>query len=306
MKELSVIREAITAAMQESSDYPCADPAEVRKMVEDNTHLGRLDPGQWCPEALVIAHTEEGLPSPHDCEFWDRVEAIASRKGCEVYYCDVTHFSVGFFRKLNLAPDVATLIQKGSDAAAENCRHRLEYALESNNISSPIEQLFFTCWEISRLSSAYRHDPASCEIFRYVLYPQFPIKPDAGEQYLIDFAVLRFDADRYRQMVTEWHERQDPYSDGNWIADPYPGERDERCSLNLKVAIELDSYTHHVEGLSPADFEYQKRRERCLQHGGWTVFRFCGREVNREPMKCVDEVRRYLMRNKASRTQSLT
>jgi hypothetical protein len=152
------------------------------------------------------------------------------------------------------------------------------------------------------VASAHQHDPASCEVSRYVLHPQFPITSDAGEQYLIDFAVMRFDAEPYRQMVSEWHDRQYPYSDGNWIGDPYPSERDKRCSLNLKVAIELDSYTHHVEGLSPADFEYLKRRERCLQHDGWTVLPFCGREVNRDPMKRVGEVRRYMMRNKASRT----
>jgi very-short-patch-repair endonuclease len=70
--------------------------------------------------------------------------------------------------------------------------------------------------------------------------------------------------------------------------------------MNVKIAIELDSYTHHIQQLSAADFEYQTRCARFLQNAGWKVFPFCGREVNRGPMRCVEEVRRYLLTNKTA------
>ena len=92
------------------------------------------------------------------------------------------------------------------------------------------------------------------------------------------------------------------YSDGNWIADPYPKESDDRCNVNLKVAIELDSYKYHVEELSKSAFEYQKQRERYLQQDQWTMFAFCGSEVFRDPLKCVAEVRRYLASQKIGLT----
>lgn len=298
MNELKIIQNAIFIALQDSPDYCFSDSDVALKKVKDNVFLGRFDPGHWCTEALVIAHTEDGLPSPYDYDFWERVTKIANRKGCKVYWSNVTLFLVGFFQEIKLSSDVLKLIQLGSNAVAETFRCQLECRIEVDNISSPIEQLFYVCWEISRESLINKGNPTLYELSRYVLYPQFPITSGSGERYLIDFAVLRFNADRYRQLLLDWHSRQDLYSDGNYIGDPYPEDRDEECNLNVKIAIELDSYKYHVDQLSPEGFEYQKRRERFLQHDGWTVFSFCGREVNRDPMKCVQEVQQYLCKNK--------
>jgi len=298
MNELRIIRDAIFTALQESPDYRFSDPTVAKRKIKDGVCLGRLDPGQWSPEALVIARTEDGLPCPYEYNFWERVTEIANRDGCKLHSFDVTHFSVGFFQESKLAPDVARLIQQRAEAVENAYRHRLEYALASNNISSPIEQLFYVSWDIISESTVNKLDPAAYELSHYVLYPQFPITSDLGKAYLIDFAVLRFDADRYRQLVQEWRDRQDPYSDGNWISDPFPQERDDECNSNMKIAIELDSYKYHVEQMTPADFEYQKQRERFFRRDGWMVFSFCGREVNRDPMKCVHEVWRYLSMNK--------
>ena len=60
MNELNIIRDAIVKALQ-ASDYRCPSIKAARSMVKNNVHLGRLDPGQWCPEALVIALTEDVL-----------------------------------------------------------------------------------------------------------------------------------------------------------------------------------------------------------------------------------------------------
>jgi hypothetical protein len=301
MNELQFIREAITTALKESQDCCSADPAAVLKMVEKDVVLSRFDPGRWCPEALVVAYTEDGLPSPYEYSFWERVTEIANQNGCKVYSFDVTHFLVGFFTELNLAQDVARFIEQSAKAIEENFRHRVENLLESNNISSPIEQIFYIAWEQARELSVNEIDPIAHGLAQHVLFPQFPVISDPGERYLIDFAVFKFDGDRYRQLVLEWRERQDPYSDGNWVMDWYPEERDEECNSNLKIAIELDSYKHHVERLSPAAFEYQKRRERFLQREEWTVFSFSGREVNRDPMRCVQEIRSYIIKNRLGR-----
>lgn len=293
-RELKIIRESIFAALQENEAHRFSDSNEARKIIEHCVRLGRLDPGQWAPEALVVAHSEWGLPDPYHYEFWERVAEIANQRGCRVRSSDVTHFTVGFFQDVHVPSDVEKLIDQAAKAAEKNTRFQLEAALNFNNISSPIEQIFYVCWEAVRAMLRTDRDPNDYELNRHLLYPQFPVCSNDREEYLIDFAVMQFDAGVYRKLVREWSARQDPYSDGNWIGDPYPDARDEECNKNIKLAIECDSYKHHVEGLSVAEFDYQKRRERFLQRDGWTVLAFSGRELSRNPMNCVDEVHRFL------------
>jgi hypothetical protein len=295
VRELQVIRDSIFTALQES-EYRDDDPAEARKMIDHCVRLGRLDPGQWAPEALVIAHTEWGLPDPYQYEFWKRATDIANQRDCRVQAFDVTHFTVGFFKDVQVPAEVSRLIERAAKTAYENTRLRLEEGLNFNNVASPIEQMVYVCWETARSGLRSELDPGDHNLGRYRLYPQFPIRSDAGEEYLVDFAIMKFDAAAFRRLVGEWSARQDPNADGNWIMDPYPDERGHKCNENVKLAIECDSYKYHVEELSQSDFEYQKRRERFIQKDGWTVLAFCGREISRDPMKCVDEVHRYLRR----------
>lgn len=294
VRELKVIRESIFTALQESEDFRPENAEEAWQSINSSVHLGRLDPGQWAPEALVVAHTEDGLPSAYEYEFWNRVEEIANTQGCRVYSFDVTHFTVGFFQDVRIPPDVHTWISRAAKAAEEHTRFRLEHDLNFNNISSPIEQMVYVCWETAGARLRNELDPNDHELWRHRLYPQFPLKSPEGEDYLIDFAVMKFDDVCFRRLVCEWNDRQDPYSDGNWIGDPYPDKRDEACNHNIKLAIECDSYKFHIEGMSPADFEYQTRRDRFLQKEGWTVLRFSGREISRNPMNVVDEVHKVL------------
>jgi hypothetical protein len=243
-----------------------------------------------------LAYTEGSLPSAYDYEFWERVTEIANGQDCRLYSFHVTHFAVGFFQDDRVPPDVSRWIARAADATREKTRFRLENALQFNNISSPIEQIFYVCWKALRADLDPDLEPLHYELSRHVLYPQFPLISPAGEEYLLDFAVMRFDAQAYRRLVREWEDRQDPDSDGNWIADPYPKARGEKCNLNLKIAIECDSYRHHGQQLSPAEFEYHKRRDRFLQVDGWTVLPFSGPEITRDPLKCVREVQSYLRR----------
>src|SRR4051812_7618202 len=99
VRELRIIRESIFTALRESEGHRPSDPVDARRRIEHSVRLGRLDPGQWAPEALVVAHTEDGLPSPYEYEFWERVTDIANDQGFRVFSFDVTHFAVGFFQE---------------------------------------------------------------------------------------------------------------------------------------------------------------------------------------------------------------
>ena len=67
-----------------------------------------------------------------------------------------------------------------------------------------------------------------------------------------------------------------------------------RAGAPVRLAIELDGFAHH--GATPDQFARDKVRERALQGLGWTFLRFSGREVNRDPRKCVAEAMREASR----------
>lgn len=54
-----------------------------------------------------------------------------------------------------------------------------------------------------------------------------------------------------------------------------------------RFAIEIDGFTFH--GSTPEQFERDSSRQRVLTGKGWTVLRFSGREIRRDPRKCAAE-----------------
>jgi very-short-patch-repair endonuclease len=76
----------------------------------------------------------------------------------------------------------------------------------------------------------------------------------------------------------------------HWFGDKEKHSR-YRVDFILKDArliIELDGHTYHS---SPEQLEKDAIRQRYLSRAGYTVIRFTGREINRDPAACVHEVR---------------
>ena len=44
--------------------------AERRSTIERSTYTGKDDPGQWCPEAAVVIHCEDGIDSGYYESFY--------------------------------------------------------------------------------------------------------------------------------------------------------------------------------------------------------------------------------------------
>lgn len=294
MRELTILRDSVFTAMQSHPDYRFSEPAEAREVIKNLVCLNRLGGAGWCEDALFVAHNEDTLPSCGDKSFWDSVVELASKRGCDLRWFDVTHFLIGFYQNVTIAHDVSQLINRHAQRKADEVKHSLEYELEANNITSPIEQLFYVAWSMSRQAQNPYPNLNELELERFILRPQFPVFSENGEEYLIDFAVRRFDGVAYQKAVHAWEARQDPYSDGNWIGDPFPRESDDAFNLNLKIAIECDSYRYHVQNLEPSQFDYQKRRERCIQQQEWMVFAFSGSEITRDAFRCINEVKNHL------------
>jgi len=57
---------------------------------------------------------------------------------------------------------------------------------------------------------------------------------------------------------------------------------------DARLIIELDGYAYHS---TPEQLEKDAIRQRYLTRAGYIVIRFTGREINRSPKACVDEVR---------------
>lgn len=76
----------------------------------------------------------------------------------------------------------------------------------------------------------------------------------------------------------------------HWFGDKTKHSR-YRVDFLLKDArliIELDGYAYHS---TPEQLEKDAIRQRYLSRAGYTVIRFTGREVNRNPSACIEEVR---------------
>jgi very-short-patch-repair endonuclease len=83
------------------------------------------------------------------------------------------------------------------------------------------------------------------------------------------------------------------------LVDLGPGSfyLDFACTLpGVKLGIEVDGWATHS---SPSDIAADRKRQRLLELDGWTIIRFGGAEVWREPMACAEEVIAFIARELA-------
>jgi hypothetical protein len=62
---------------------------------------------------------------------------------------------------------------------------------------------------------------------------------------------------------------------------------------DVRLVVELDGHDFHER--TPEQAERDKSKDRLLQKYGWRVLRFTGREVLRDPVKCVEEAKQSLL-----------
>lgn len=58
----------------------------------------------------------------------------------------------------------------------------------------------------------------------------------------------------------------------------------------LKIDVEVDGATHKSEKVKKID----KRRDKYSKNEGWTVIRFEAKEVKKDVLKCINELKKYL------------
>jgi hypothetical protein len=161
--------------------------------------------------------------------------------------------------------EVLSFLAKKCQEKADEFRYRMCGEIQNNGIESPIEQLFYIAW----------HDiDQDCIGIQgqYDLIPQYQIKEQNKILYRLDFVIFQV------------------YD----LTKAYMGGRDEfdNEGKNLKIAIELDSFTYHER--DSKQFEYEKKRDRYLHLKKWKVFRFSGAEIMRNPSACVVEIFEHL------------
>lgn len=124
---------------------------------------------------------------------------------------------------------------------------------------TPIEMLFLIEWEYQ--INGENDVPPTWE--RFYIYPQCEIVLKNNKKYRVDFLV---------KYTKDW----------------------EKFDKKESIIVELDSYLWH--GSTPEQFTKEKQRERDLISEGYKIIRFSGREVYRNPEKCVDEVMDYMVK----------
>jgi very-short-patch-repair endonuclease len=69
----------------------------------------------------------------------------------------------------------------------------------------------------------------------------------------------------------------------------------------LKIGIEIDGFDYHSD---TDDIAADRKRQRDLEFGGWTIIRFGGQEVHDDPAACAAEALKFIKsrsRNKQRR-----
>ena len=151
--------------------------------------------------------------------------------------------------------NVEKYLEKRAKDLAEEWKDNIEERFGKK--LTPIEMLFFIEW-------AYRMDeennvPPAWE--RFYIYPQYDITLKNSKRYRVDFFI---------KYTKDW----------------------KKFNKKESVIVELDSYLWH--GSTPEQFTKEKKRERDLVSEGYEIIRFSGREVYRNPEKCVNEVMNYM------------
>jgi len=137
------------------------------------------------------------------------------------------------------------------------------YATEFEHpMLSPIEQLFFIEW----FSRDYRVHTK--EENRFGLTPQF--QDESTGKYIIDFKISFIDYIINTDLQYKFSEKALMQ-----IEEP-------------KLGVELDSHQWHEKTKEQA--QRDKERERFLIKNGWKLLRFTGREVYKNPEKCLNEL----------------
>lgn len=125
---------------------------------------------------------------------------------------------------------------------------------------------------------------------------KYPGKPESAPSWYRDRGQSHIE----KQFSQELDSLADAIESEHWFGDPTKHSR-YRVDFLLKDArliVELDGHDYHS---TKVQLENDAIRQRYLSRAGYTVIRFTGREVNRDPKKCVDEVRQiYLERMQRS------
>ncbi len=147
-----------------------------------------------------------------------------------------------------------------AEFAAENFEVNHYFFFQENPVDSPIEQIFYLAFSLLRETNYITKGDAHADqegpyMLGLSLHPQVEI----GD-YRVDF-------------IGTYHPRRDQ-------------------SLAKKVIVECDSQQFHER--DEKERRYEKKRDRFLQAKGYTVFRFTGSEIVKEPFRVAAEVISFL------------
>lgn len=158
------------------------------------------------------------------------------------------------FEIFKVEENIKTRISDLAEIIATGWYASIVSELEDNKIHSPIEQLFYAQWHFGTL-----HQEID-------LIPQYKI----GD-YKVDFYLnaLAYFINGHLSNVLELATLKK-------INNKLP-----------KVVVELDGHKWHEK--TPEQVEKDKQRERYIVGQGYEVLRFSGREIVKDPEKCVQE-----------------
>jgi hypothetical protein len=173
---------------------------------------------------------------------------------------------------VKLSDNVTAFLQERSSEVSRLFELEIESALQAEAIESPIEQIFLIEWNFQEIQSGDK--------FRFYLVPQVPVNYSSGK-FILDFRI-----DFMSSAIGDFD-----LPALNEVPEPLLG-------------IELDGHIWHEK--TKKQVEYHKERERFFSSQGWTLLRFAGSEIVKNPGKCVSEVLELANKKRLQYRQDLT
>lgn len=224
---------------------------------------------------------------------------------------------------------LAAIMAQAVDAIAAQERNRVAYdveqwsALASIFCGSEIEKLFFVGYRAYKEIDA-RH---GCSDYRLDIVPSVNCRAAVQQELRREPLVLTFDevvrepsylASHYKRYLDASNSHLSeldfvwpqvavgPYRADfalirtklSWIEEkavdvPFI----DAVAVSVPVIIECDGHDYHERTKEQA--EHDRSRDRYMQANDFRVFRFTGRELYRDPMKCAEEVDDFLSSDKS-------
>ena len=183
---------------------------------------------------------------------------------------------------MNFEEPIQKLIRSSTAKWSERITEHMEWIQDeaADLCESPIEQHFYAAWRVLHMNKSVSYDAwGHLKLIGFNPNERVGIF-DSADAFSISDTVSTFD------VLKAQHHHNGMRID--FVIQRFDRDYERPFRMTPKVAIECDGHEFHERTKEQA--QRDKERDRQLTLDGFTVIRFTGSEIWRDPMKCAEQV----------------